>query len=205
MTTEEFNALPLEARRFIELHAGCLSCGNLEGKLTRAYELYKSQKMANVYTLFGGGINFLADGKGGVLYNVRDTDSPLEIREKLAIAERIHAASPHVFMSYDEKAIEELLESLDAPEVVDLRTDEERAVEVIQLTADQTEEGKAAEAAALEAWAERSALLGIDTKTAEYEDLKAFSAAKELKPESQKKFDLIEAINAIVLDDEDLQ
>ena len=183
MTTEEFNALPEEARRFMKDNVGCLGCGNSESKLTRAYALYKAHKMAHVYTLFGGGINYLVDDKKGVLYNVKEDDSPLEITEKLDLAEKIHASSPHVFSSYDEKAIEELRATLPAPEVVDLRTDEE----------------KAAEAAAEEAHAKRVEALGIDTKTAEYDDLKAFAKAKELEVKDQKKVSYIEAIDAIDL------
>lgn len=181
MTTEEFNALPLEARRFIETHAGCLSCGNPANKLTRAYELYKAHKMANVYQLFGGGINYVVDDKKGVLYNVKEEDTPFEIREKLALAEKIHDKSPHVFMSYDKNAIKELLDSLPAEEVVDLRTDEEKAAEA-------------------EAHAKRSEVLGIDTKTASYPDLKAFAKAKELEVKGDKKANYIEAIDAIEVD-----
>lgn len=188
MTTEEFNALPLEARRFIETNAGCLGCGNSEAKLTRAYALYKSYKMAHVYTLFGGGINYLVGDKKGVLYNVSDNDEPLEIREKLDLAEKIHASSPHVFSSYDQRAIEELRATLPEPAIVDLRTDEEKA-----------EAAKAAEEAA-KAWTKRVEVLGIDTKTAEYPDLKAFAKAKGLEVKSEKKASYIEAIDAIEVD-----
>lgn len=188
MTTEEFNALPLEARRFIETHAGCLSCGNPANKLTRAYELYKAHKMANVYTLFGGGINYVVDDKKGVLYNVKEDDTPFEIREKLALAEKIHAKSPHVFMTYDKNAIKELEASLPAEEVVDLRTDEEKE-------ADAQVEKEAAEA-----HAKRVEALGIDTKTAKYEDLKAFAKAKGLEVKGEKKASYIEAIDAIEVD-----
>lgn len=168
MTTEEFNALPLEARRFIETHAGCLSCGNPAQKLTRAYELYKSYKMAHVYQLKGGGINYQVDGKAGVLYNIKDTDSDFEKKEKLGIARKLHVAKPSIFIIYDEKAIDDLLESLN--------------VEVVDLDAE---------------WAERSGVLGIDTKTASYDELKAYSAIKGLLPKGQKKVDFIEAIDAI--------
>lgn len=184
MTDQEYNALPLEARRFIELHAGCLSCGNKESKLTRAYELYKNQKMTNVYVLFGGGINYSIEGQRGVLYNVKEDDTPFEIRAKLDIAARIHEASPESFMSYDEKAIEELIASLPAEEVIELLSDEE----------------KAAIAEAAEAWAERSEALGIDTKTATYDELKDYVKVNAVEAASQKKGKLIEAINAIEID-----
>ena len=186
MTAEEFNALPAEARRFIELHAGCLSCGNKESKLTRAYELYKSHKMANVYVLFGGGINYSVDGNRGVLYNVKEDDSPAEIREKLNIAARIQEVSPESFMSYDARAIEDLIASLPEEEVIDL-----------------TPELSDEEKAQAEAWAERSAIIGIDTKTADYPALQAYVAEKGLTPAGKKKADLVAAIDAIVVNDEE--
>jgi hypothetical protein len=182
MTTEEFNALPLEARRFIETHAGCLSCGNASAKLTRAYELYKSYKMAHSYILFGGGINYRIDEKAGVLYNVKESDTGLEVREKLDLAERIHAKNPEVFMHFDQKAIDELREALPEDEVIDLRSEDQK-------TAD-------AEAAAL--WARRSEALGIDTKTAKYPELQAFVKEKAIDVDAQgKKAVIIAAIDAI--------
>jgi len=198
MTAEEFNALPVEARRFIELHAGCLSCGNKESKLTRAYELYKSHKMANVYVLFGGGINYSVDGNRGVLYNVKEDDSPADIRAKLAIAARLKEVSPESFMSYDERAIEDLIASLPEEEVIDLTpelSDEEKAALATE------EAQKVADA---EAWAERSAIIGIDTKTASYEDLKDFAKVKALEVKSQSKKDHIASIDAIVIEEDDL-
>lgn len=181
MTSQEFNALPEEARRFIEAHAGCLSCGNPESKLTRAYELYKANKMANVYVLFGGGINYAFDGNKGVLYNINSEDTPDEIRAKLDIAARIKEVRSEAFISYDERGIEDLLESLPAEEIINLLTDEEKAAQA--------------------AWTERSTLIGIDTLTADYEALKAFATEKGLAPVSQKKIDLIDAIDAVVTDD----
>ena len=172
MTTEEFNSLPLEARSFIETHAGCLSCGNSADKLTRAYALYKTQKMANVYQLKGGGINYLVDEKAGVLYNIGDEDSDFEKREKLAIAAKLYKAKPSVFLVYDENAIGELLMSLPEAEVIDLSVIDG-------------------------AWAERSSLLGIDTKTANYVALKAYAKDKDLTVTGEKKADYVEAIDAI--------
>lgn len=184
MTTEEFNALPLEARRFIETHAGCLSCGNPSGKLTKAYELYKAHKMTNVYTLFGGGINYVVDEKKGVLYNVNQNDTDFEIREKLDLAERIHEKSPEVFITYDKEAIVELLATLETAKVVDLRSPE-------QIEADLKAEQEAAEL-----WAKRSEALGIDTKTAEYPALQTFAKEKGLPAQGKKK-DIVKAIDAL--------
>lgn len=120
MTKEQFNSLPLEARNFIQNHAGCLSCGNAEAKLTKGYALYLTSKKMNTYTLFGGGVNYSQNGQTGVLRSVNDSDTPFEIREKISIAKAIHAAEPHLFMEFNEQAMDALLESLPADEVVDL-------------------------------------------------------------------------------------
>ena len=120
MTKEEFNSLPFEARNFIQKHAGCLSCGNAEAKLTKGYALYLNSKKMNTYTIFGGGVNYSQNGQTGVLRAVNDTDTPFEIREKISIAKAIHATSPHLFMVFNAEAMDALLESLPADEVVNL-------------------------------------------------------------------------------------
>ena len=120
MTKEEFSALPLEARRFIEKNAGCLACGNSESKLTKAYQLYKNSIKMSAYQLFGGGINYNQEEERGVLVGIKPTDSPFEIKEKIRIAKLIYAVSPHVFISFDESAIDKLLGTLPEDEVVDL-------------------------------------------------------------------------------------
>lgn len=174
MTTEEFNALPLPARRFIEMHAGCLSCGATADKLTRAYALYKSNIMENVYVLFGGGINYNLGGQRGVLYNIRSADGPEEVRLKLEIAKKIYENSPEIFMSYDKRAIEDLEANLPEAKVIDLDASDK--------------------------WAERSAILGINTKTATYPELQEFVKLGRLEPVDQKKSSLVEAIDAIDID-----
>ena len=121
MTIQEFNALPEEARRFIETHAGCLSCGNTAIKLDRAYELYLQNRKMRVYQIKGGGVNYATeDGQKGVLYGIKTEDSPLEIREKLKVAAILFEKAPQYFLIYDERAISDLLESLPAEEVIDL-------------------------------------------------------------------------------------
>lgn len=123
MTTEQFNSLPLEARSFIQNHAGCLACGNSASKLDRAYNNYLNSKKMATYQLFGGGINYRTEAEEtGVLYNIQPSDSPFEIREKIRIAKLVRAARPHAFMVFDEEAIEALLESLPEAEVIDLGT-----------------------------------------------------------------------------------
>lgn len=120
MTKENFNSLPLEARNFIQKHAGCLSCGNAEAKLTKGYALYLTSKKMNTYTIFGGGVNYSQNGQTGVLRAVNDADTPFEIREKISIAKAIHTTSPHLFMVFNVEAMDALLESLPVDEVVSL-------------------------------------------------------------------------------------
>ena len=120
MTKEDFNSLPLEARSFIQKNAGCLSCGNAEAKLTRGYNLYLSSKKMNTFILFGGGVNYSQNGQTGVLRAVSDKDTPFEVREKIAIAKAVHATSPHLFRVFDAEAMDALLESLPAEEVIEL-------------------------------------------------------------------------------------
>ena len=123
MTTEQFNSLPLEARSFIQNHAGCLACGNSASKLDKAYSNYLNSKKMATYQLFGGGINYRTEaGETGVLYNIQPSDSPFEIREKIRIAKLVRAVRPHAFMVFDEEAIEALLASLPEAEVIDLET-----------------------------------------------------------------------------------
>ena len=123
MTSEQFNSLPLEARSFIQNHAGCLACGNSASKLDKAYSNYLNSKKMATYQLFGGGINYRTEaGEAGVLYNIQPSDTPFEIREKIRIAKLVRAVRPHAFMVFDEEAIEALLESLPEAEVIDLGT-----------------------------------------------------------------------------------
>ena len=171
MTTEQFNSLPLEARSFIQNHAGCLACGNSASKLDKAYSNYLNSKKMATYQLFGGGINYKTEAaETGVLYNIRPTDTPFEIREKIRIAKLVRAVRPHAFMVFDEEAIEALLASLPGEE--DL---------VIQLN-------PVVDAPV--------ASLGFDTKTASYEDLKAYAKANAIEVKGQSKKDYIAAIEA---------
>ena len=176
MTTEQFNSLPLEARSFIQNHAGCLACGNSASKLDKAYSNYLNSKKMATYQLFGGGINYRTEAEDtGVLYNIRPSDTPFEIREKIRIAKLVRAVRPHAFMVFDEEAIEALLASL--PDEEDL---------VIQLN-------PVVDAPVVDA---PVASLGFDTKTASYEDLKAYAKANAIDVKGQSKKDYIAAIEA---------
>jgi hypothetical protein len=122
MTTEEFGALPLEARRFIESNAGCLGCGNKEAKLTKAYELYLISKKMSAFKVRGGGVNYLHKGTGekGVLRNIGRDDDAETVRHKILIAKAIYKEAPHLFISYDENAMREALKDLPREEFVDI-------------------------------------------------------------------------------------
>ena len=211
MTTEQFNSLPLEARSFIQNHAGCLACGNSASKLDRAYSNYLNSKKMATYQLFGGGINYRTEaGETGVLYNIQPSDSPFEIREKIRIAKLVRAVRPHAFMIFDEEAIEALLASLpdeedlviqlnpvvDAP-VVDAPVVDAPVVDAPVVDAPVVDapvvDAPVVDAPVVDA---PVASLGFDTKTASYEDLKAYAKANAIDVKGQSKKDYIAAIEA---------
>lgn len=166
MTTEDFNALPAEVRRFIEAHAGCLACGNSDRKLDEAYALYKSHRKMKTFQLIGGGINYAQDGDRGVLVAVRDTDEPNEIREKIRIAKLIHAKNPEVFSVFDEREIEELLNSLPAEKVIKLDTKKELTDDEKAKAADEKAKADQAKAEAAAKKKADAAAKGLATKKA---------------------------------------
>ena len=138
------------------------------------------------YQLFGGGINYRTEAEeSGVLYNIRPSDTPFEIREKIRIAKLVRAVRPHAFMVFDEEAIEVLLDSL--PEEEDL---------VIQLNP--VVDAPVVDAPVVDAPVVDAPVvsLGFDTKTASYEDLKAYAKANAIDVKGQSKKDYIAAIEA---------
>jgi hypothetical protein len=118
MSIEEFNALPLEARRFIENHVGCMGCGDKTSKLSNAYKLYLNSKKMSVYQLKGGGVNYSKNGKDGILYPLIKEDSDEEIRLKLSLAKDIFKVRPTAFISFDLEAIKDLENKLQPVDVV---------------------------------------------------------------------------------------
>lgn len=120
MTTEEFNALPSEARRFIQDQAGCLSCGNKAQKLTKAYELYKNHKKMSGYRMRGGGVNYKFEGERGVLTNIRVDDEPDAIRHKIKLAREIYKSNPELFESFNDSDLTSTLKGLPKEQVIDL-------------------------------------------------------------------------------------
>ena len=191
MTTEQFNSLPLEARSFIQNHAGCLACGNSASKLDRAYTNYLNSKKMATYQLFGGGINYRTEAEEtGVLYNLLPTDTPFEIREKIRIAKLVRAVRPHAFMVFDEEAIEALLESLP--------TEEDLVIQLNPVVDAPVVDAPVVDAPVVDAPVVDApvASLGFDTKTASYEDLKAYAKANAIEVKGQSKKDYIAAIEA---------
>ena len=226
MTPEQFNSLPLEARSFIQNHAGCLACGNSASKLDKAYSNYLNSKKMATYQLFGGGINYRTEAEEtGVLYNIQPSDTPFEIREKIRIAKLVRAVRPHAFMVFDEEAIEALLASLpdeedlviqlnpvvdapvvdapvvDAP-VVDAPVVDAPVVDAPVVDAPVVDapvvDAPVVDAPVVDAPVVDApvASLGFDTKTASYEDLKAYAKANAIEVKGQSKKDYIAAIEA---------
>ena len=191
MTTEQFNSLPLEARSFIQNHAGCLACGNSASKLDKAYSNYLNSKKMATYQLFGGGINYRTEAEEtGVLYNIRPSDTPFEIREKIRIAKLVRAVRPHAFMLFDEEAIEALLESLPVEEDLVIQLNPVVDAPVVDAP---VVDAPVVDAPVVDA---PVASLGFDTKTASYEDLKAYAKANAIEVKGQSKKDYIAAIEA---------
>lgn len=155
MTTEEFNALPLEARHFIQKNAGCLACGNTKQKLDKAYALYLNSKKMTTYQLYGGGINYKLGEETGILYNIKVEDTPMQIREKIRIAKLIREKRPHSFSLYDETAMDALLASLPAEDVV-------------LLSEDVTFDPKKATYEELKAYAKQNGIIPSSEKKADY-------------------------------------
>jgi len=190
MTTEEFSVLPLEARRFIEANAGCLACGSRERKLTEAYNLYLTSKKMSAIQIIGGGVNFVQGDKKGVLYPIREDDSPVEIREKIKIAKLIYETNPELFLKFNEDEIEKILAALPEETVVNLdapkkdtpakpATETVKKVETPEEIAEKkrlaAEKGKATKAAKIEATKKANEALAAKAAAEEAEKNKAQS------------------------------
>jgi len=109
MNAEQFNALPLEARQYIEKQRACQSCGKSQD-LDRHYRNYLAMKNNSLYTLRLGAVVFKdIDGTGKVLYPIHPKDSEAEIKVKLAQALTVHATRPDKFSTFSEEKILEIL------------------------------------------------------------------------------------------------
>ena len=153
------------------------------------------------YQLFGGGINYRTEAEEtGVLYNIRPTDTPFEIREKIRIAKLVRAVRPHAFMVFDEEAIEALLASLPDEEdlVIQLNPVVDAPVVDAPVVDAPVVDAPVVDAPVVDAPVVDApvASLGFDTKTASYEDLKAYAKANAIDVKGQSKKDYIAAIEA---------
>ena len=168
------------------------------------------------YQLFGGGINYRTEAEEtGVLYNIQPSDTPFEIREKIRIAKLVRAVRPHAFMVFDEEAIEALLESLPVEEdlviqlnpvvgapVVDAPVVDAPVVDAPVVDAPVVDapvvDAPVVDAPVVDAPVVDAPVvsLAFDTKTASYEDLKAYAKANAIEVKGQSKKDYIAAIEA---------
>jgi hypothetical protein len=130
MTAEEFNALPLSARQFIEKQQGCLSCGSSQD-IDSLYKKYLTMKNKALFTLRTGAVPYQTeDGKGGVLYPIQPKDTEEVIKGKLKEALIVYALRPGKFSDFDEDKIKAILAAEPAePEVKQLHGAAKKAAE----------------------------------------------------------------------------
>jgi len=112
MNAEQFNALPLEARRYIENETACLSCGK-SNNLDLLYQKYLKMKNDNLFTLRIGAVNFFNEktNESGILYPILPKDTDAEIKEKLKLALKINKANPEMFTTINEVEIAKILKT----------------------------------------------------------------------------------------------
>lgn len=111
MTVEQFNALPLEARRYIEQQQKtCLSCGK-KPNLETHYKNYLKMKKNQLFTLRTGAVNFFSkkEDKAKMLYPLSERDTEEAKKEKLKMAVQLHEARPDLFLVFNESEIKEAL------------------------------------------------------------------------------------------------
>ena len=109
MTADEFNALPLEARAYIEKQKTCLSCGKAND-LDAHYRNYLIMENGSLYTLRMGAVPFKnKDGEGEILYPIYPTDSEEVVKVKLAQALAVNAVAPDKFEVISIEKIEKIL------------------------------------------------------------------------------------------------
>lgn len=109
MTAEEFNALPLLARQYIEQKQGCMSCGKSQD-IDALYKNYLLMSKKALFTLRMGAVSYITKaGKGGVLYPIHPSDSEVVVREKLETALAVYAIVPGKFADIQEEKIQKIL------------------------------------------------------------------------------------------------
>lgn len=117
MSPEEFNALPLEARRYISNQRSCLSCGKSQD-LDTLYKNYLAMIKQALYTLRLGAVLYKKkDGTGGILYPIHPNDSEEVIKEKLSTALEVYAVAPGRFTDIQEEKITKILGAVEVAEI----------------------------------------------------------------------------------------
>lgn len=117
MTTEDFNALPLKARLFIENEIGCLTCGQKKD-LDLIYKKYLTMKSNNLYVLSIGAVATKnAKGDVNVLYPISEKDSKEVLKEKLELALKINKVNPDSFKEFNEVEINKILKAKNTNEI----------------------------------------------------------------------------------------
>ena len=142
MTTEEFNALPLGARRWIEQQQGCASCGKSKDADT-LYKNYLLMSKKALFTLRRGAVLYKREnGEGTILYPIHPKDSEEQIKEKLSIALEVYAVAPGRFSDIQEDKIAKILAEEDETEEDETEEDEteEDETEEDETEEDETEE-----------------------------------------------------------------
>lgn len=115
MTIDEFNALPIEARRYIESQQVCLSCGK-KRDLDFHYQNYLKMKQEQLYTARRGAVaSKNAKGEVSILYPLDLKDSKEQIKEKLELAIKINKVKPDAFSQIDLEAIDKILKPKKEP------------------------------------------------------------------------------------------
>lgn len=192
MTAEEFNALPLEARRYIEKQKTCLSCGRAND-LDAHYKNYLIMKQNQLFTLRTGAVPFKSKktGQSGVLYPIHPNDSEEQIKNKLRLALELNEVAPNKFSVISileiEKYLSESQEGQEDPNfgtegIVYKKSPEEADAEIKEANKSLNLDGdgkeiKEAPAKQLHGAAKAAA----DKKAAEAEEAKKAAEAKELE------------------------
>lgn len=119
MTAEKFNALPLEARRFIENEQGQLCCGKTNN-LELIYKNYLQMKNENLFVLRTGAVYVVSEKtkETQILYPLYATDTEAETKEKLKLALAVEKSNPDSFSAINISEIENILKQ---KKVVDLQ------------------------------------------------------------------------------------
>lgn len=180
MTAEEFNALPLEARRYIENQKICVSCGR-KNDLDTHYKNYLAMKNNQLFTLRAGAVPFRreSDGEAGVLYPIHPSDTDEQIKDKLKLALELNEVAPDKFSTISVREIEEILASED--EEADGAEDEDPNFGTVGITSNKTPEEADAEIKEANAKLEEKPAKQLFGAAKAAADKKAALEAKELE------------------------